>query len=158
MPLFHVKSFVYVPHCIYQYMIGREGQTMNPEILAKNIWKYEIICKSLVEYRKECINSENTLADVFCLQQVEFLSANIYRMMLVLVKPTKPDLHHLKELDSYLEKECRYVYDRLGLLPLKLFFPFKYVKFWRLTGCRFSFDYIRDFYRRLKYKKTGVSG
>lgn len=152
-PQYHVQQFVYLPYCVYQYMVGREGQTMDASVLAKNIWKYEIISKSLINNRKMNADKENTLADEFNLQQIEFLASNIYRMMLVLVQPTQDDLAHLKDFDAYLKQECPIVYKRVGQLPLKKFFPMKYVRYWRLTGCRFSVDFARDLYRKVRYGK-----
>ena len=35
LPMVHVKSVDHFPHVVYKYLIGREGQTMNPEALMR---------------------------------------------------------------------------------------------------------------------------
>lgn len=152
-PQYAVKQFVYLPFVVYKYMIGREGQTMDPSVLSKNIWKYETIMHSLVDNRTHYDIKQCQLADDFNLQQIVFLASNIYRMFLVLEKPTIDDLTHLNEFDRYLKESCPVAYEATGKLPLKKRVPFHYVSFWRRTGKRLSIDGIRDLYRAVKYHR-----
>jgi hypothetical protein len=146
-----------MPYVVYQYYIGREGQTMDANVLAKNIWKYEVICKSLICNANQYPHKENyPFAEELNLQQIEFLSVNIYRMFLVLVSPSKEDIKHLKQFDSYLKTACPKVYNNVGKAPLKKWLPLSYVKIWRCIGIRIPIDFIRDTYRKLKYGNTSA--
>lgn len=151
-PQYAVRQFVYFPFVVYKYMVGREGQTMDPSVLARNIWKYETILCSLIDNRKQYDVKQYPLADEFNLQQIVFLAANIYRMFLVLVKPSSDDLAHLRAFDDYLKESCPVAYEATSKLPLKKHLPIHYVSFWRRTGKRLSVDGLRDLYRKVKYR------
>lgn len=153
-PQYEVKTFMWMPYAVYCYRIGREGQTMNPSVLAKNIWKYEVICKSLIENSKRYPQKAScALAEEFNLQQIEFLADNIYRMFLVEVVPSKDDMEHLKRFDVYLKETCPLVYASVGRRPMKKWFPIRYVALWRKTGIRIPIDFLRDTYRKIRYGK-----
>ncbi len=151
-PQYAINTFTWINTPIYQYCIGRAGQTMDASVLARNIWKYEVICRSLIENAKKYLHKEQyPLAEEFNLQQIEFLATNIYRMFLVLVQPTEDDLTHLKLFDAYLKGACPIVYDKVGKSPLKKWLPLRYVCIWRRIGIRIPVDTIRETYRKLKY-------
>lgn len=150
-PQYAVNKFVYYPFVVYQYLVGREGQTMDPTVLSLNIWKYEIIIHSLVDNRERYDIGKCALAEELNIQQIIFLASNIYRMFLVLVKPSSSDMAHLKELDGYLREACPTAYNATEKLPLKKSLPFHYVAFWRRTGKRLSIDVFRELYRKVKY-------
>lgn len=153
-PLYIVDTFIWLPCAVYNYRIGREGQTMDSNVLAKNIWKYEIICRSLIDNANKYTEKEiYPLAEEFSLQQIKFLASNIYRMFLVLVKPTNEDIEHLKKFDAYLKEACPMIYEQTGKLPLKKSLPIRYVALWRKTGIRVPVDRVRDVYRKIKYGK-----
>lgn len=153
-PQYVISTFAWFSNPVYQYYIGREGQTMDSNILAKNIWKYEIICKSLIDNAKKYQSkSDYPIAEEFNMQQIEFLAVNIYRMFLVLISPTKEDIHHLKRFDRYLKEECPIVYYKVASEPIKRFLPIPYIKLWRYLGFRIPIDFFRDTYRRIKYGK-----
>lgn len=151
-PQYQIQSFVWMPYSIYQYYIGREGQTMDAKVLAKNIWKYEVICQSLIDNaNKFPEKTKYPVAEELNMQQIEFLASSIYRMVLVLIKPTKEDIVHLKEFDLYLKEACPNIYAIVGHQPLKKWLPLRYVVLWRRTGMRIPVDLLRDTYRKLKY-------
>lgn len=151
-PQYRIQSFVWMPYAIYQYAIGREGQTMDTKVLAKNIWKYEVICQSLINNANAYPEKEKyPVAEELNMQQIEFLASNIYKMFLVEVKPQKDDWTRLKQFDAYLKEACPMVYDKVARQPMKRRLPLRYIAVWRKTGIRIPMDFIRDIYRRLKY-------
>lgn len=153
-PQYAVNRFVYYPFVVYHYFVGREGQTMDPAVLSRNIWKYETIIHSLVDNRKRYDVDRCALAEELNMQQIVFLASNIYRRFLVLVKPSSSDMAHLKEFDGYLRETCPVAYNVTAKLPLKRSFPFHYVLFWRCTGKRLSVDRFRDLYWKVKYNRN----
>lgn len=48
-PLTIVDTAIMYPNVIYRYLVGREGQTINPEILKRNISHNEQCCRRIVE-------------------------------------------------------------------------------------------------------------
>lgn len=151
-PQYEVKTFIWMPYAVYCYRIGREGQTMDPSVLAKNIWKYEVICNSLIENSKKYPKKAAcALAEEFNLQQIEFLADNIYKMFLMEIKPSKEEMEHLKQFDAHLKETCPIVYASVGRRPMKKWLPLHYVALWRKTGIRIPIDFLRDTYRKIKY-------
>lgn len=153
-PQFAVNRFVYYPFVVYHYLVGREGQTMDSTVLSRNIWEYETIIHSLVDNRERYDVGKCALAEELNIQQIIFLASNIYRMFLVLVKPSSSDMAHLREFDGYLREVCPAAYSVTANLPLKRSFPLHYVSFWRRTGKRLSIDGFRDLYRKVKYYRN----
>lgn len=152
LPQYYIKDFVYLSLPVYQYMVGREGQTMSPEVLARNIWKYEIISKSLITNRIRFRDlSSCQLADELNVQQIHFLASNIYRVNLIYRHITQEEVLHLKEFDDYLEKNCKEVYLSTDELRVKKMFPIRYVRIWRRYGFCFPFSFIRSIYKRIRY-------
>ena len=152
LPQYSISNLVWIQNVVYQYYIGREGQTMDATVLAKNIWKYEVICKSLIENSSKYPDKEICqFAEELNLQQIEFLAVNIYRMFLVLVSPSKDDINHLKQFDAYLKHACPKVYKSVGKAPLKKWLSLPYIKIWRCIGVRIPIDFLRDTYRKFKY-------
>ena len=153
-PQYALDTFVWLPVYIYQYRIGREGQSMDPKVLAKNIWKYEVICRSLIDNaNKYPEKAKYPVAEELNMQQIEFLSDNIYRMFLVEIKPSEDDWTRLKQFDAYLKEACPKVYDKVAQKPMKRRLPLRYVALWRKTGIRIPLDWVRDVYRKIKYGK-----
>lgn len=156
-PQYKVKTFEWFHNAVYCYRIGRIGQTMEASELSKNIWKYEVICRSLIENSKKYPQKKTCLlAEEFNIQQITFLAENIYHMFLVIERPAKEDAEHLKQLDSYLQDACHEAYYRVGLSPMKKWLPIRYVKIWRKTGVRLPLDTILKLYKRLRYGKKSV--
>ncbi len=150
-PQYHVRTFVWYPFPVYKYLIGREGQSMDNAVLVRNIWKYEIICRHLVAYKKQLYEGCNRLAEELNSQQIDFLASSIYRYCLVLSSPSRDDLTRLKQFDSFLKENCRDVYERTESLVLKKRVPIRYVHMWRRLGVRLPLDFSRELYRLIKY-------
>ena len=150
-PQYYIKDFVYFPTPVYQYMLGREGQTMDSSILARDIWKYEVICKSLITNRNKFNrNKVYSLADELNIQQIHFLASCVYRILLIRSNSSKEDIDHLKEFDNYLLEQCRQVYKSTDELLLKKKLPIRYIHLWRSSGYRFPFLFFRKLYQVIK--------
>ena len=148
-PQIFVNTCIYIPLVIYQYVIGREGQTVDPKILSKNANHNDKLVRSM-------INFSNTLADTdknkFSYQRMEsqiaYLSMLVYRSCLILQDKVW-DKILLEKFDRYLYNERKELYVQLGKLRYRKYLPVRYVKFWRLIGKRFSLDWIYKIYRKL---------
>lgn len=51
-PMFYAKTLMCFDLCVYHYMIGREGQTMDPKVLEKSVPHTLIGTKSMLQYYK----------------------------------------------------------------------------------------------------------
>lgn len=77
----------------------------------------------------------------------------VYRTCLVLQNEKNYDKEIIKSFDEFMKVEYPDVYKQAGKLTLKKYLPIHYVRYWRITGKRFSIDWIRDTYRKIRYGK-----
>lgn len=104
-PYDHIKSVVFLPYNVYQYFIGREGQTISPESRAKHVNDYFIIANRFIhDYyeHKDYYESENIrkvkeyLVKMYCLSFVN----NVLEF-----KFNKRDNDNLKGLYKLIKKD-----------------------------------------------------
>lgn len=152
-PLSNVDSIVFINRVVYQYLLGREGQTMDSSIFAKSIWQLEHIVKRLNDHLfKLSPEKRNSFSYITTNRQIESLTIIIYKLCLINQSEDQFDNKHLMEFDSYV---CAYrpdLYEQVARLKVKPYFPIHYVRFWREYGKRFPIDWLRSIYRRIKYK------
>ena len=150
-PLYAVETMAYYDINVYQYLVGREGQTMNPKTMVRTINHHEVIARSLIENEKK--NKPKGFSFVTIERQIVYLLTKVYRTRLVLQEEDSFDQEEMTAFDKYIEKERPDMYKRMGDLVLKRFAPIHYVRYWRKKGRRFPVDLIRNRYRRLRYGK-----
>lgn len=148
-PLYAVETMVYYDFNVYQYLVGREGQTMNPKTMVRTINHHEVIARSLIENEKK--NNPQGFSLVTIERQINYLLSKVYRTRLVLQDRESFDQDEMAAFDKYIKEQRPDMYKEMGRLILKRFLPIHYVKYWRLTGHRFPVDSTRKVYRRLRY-------
>ena len=130
----------YFDYNVYQYLVGREGQTMDPKVMLRTINHHEIIARSLIENEEK--HASKGFAHVTIERQIKYLLDKIYKTRLVLQEDSSFNQEMMKVFDDY-----------IGKLLLKPFAPIPYVAYWRAFGHRFPVDGIRNLYRRIRYGK-----
>ena len=150
-PLYAVKTMVYFDYNVYQYLVGREGQTMDPKVMMRTINHHEIIARSLIENEKK--HPSHGFVHVTFERQIMYLLAKVYRTRLVLQNETSFNQGEMASFDAYLNEQRPDLYRCMGKLMLKGFVPIPYVLYWRAFGHRFPVDGIRNLYRRIRYGK-----
>lgn len=150
-PLFAVKSVVYTNLDVYQYLLGREGQTMDPKVMLRTINHHEIITRSLIE--NEHKNTPHGFAKITIERQIDYLLSTVYRSRLVLQDDNSFDNKQMQEFDNYLKEIRPDKYGLVGKYILKPALPIPYVLYWRKFGKRFPVDGIRNLYRYIRYGK-----
>lgn len=152
-PQYAIKRFVFFPYVVYQYLIGRDGQTVDTDVMIRNAWHFEPILRAMIENRNKYVNGMafvRGLADAINLGEINKTAERLYKMVLVKRNPFEQELLRLEQLDKYLKENCIVAYDYVGNLRMKTF-PVYYVRYWRKTGKRLSVDWIRDIYRIIVY-------
>lgn len=155
MPLYVIKQFVFFPLVVYQYLVGRDGQTVDPNVMIRNAWHFEPILKAMIENRNRYVANKtfvSGLADSINRGEMEKTAERLYKMVLVKHHTTEQELMRLKLLDDYLKEKGSFVYDYLSNLRIK-HFPIYYVRFWRRTGKRLPVDWLKGAFRRFLYGK-----
>lgn len=153
-PQHGVKSCIYLPYDVYRYVVGREGQTMDSKVLLKSVSHYDKLLRAMVDFSNHLSQEDKALYTYQRIEaQIAHLSVGIYRTCLVLQNAENYDKVLIKEFDEFMKKERPNVYKQAGKLKLKKYLPIHYVRYWRMTGKRFSVDWIRETYRKIRYGK-----
>lgn len=153
-PQHGVKTCIYLPYDVYRYVVGREGQTMDSKVLLKSVSHYDKLLRAMVDFANHLSAEDKALYTYQRIEaQIAHLSMGVYRTCLVLQDADNYDKELIKAFDDFMKNERPQVYKEAGQLTLKKYLPIHYVRYWRITGKRFSVDWIRDTYRRIRYGK-----
>lgn len=150
-PMYAIKSVTYLNLNLYQYLIGREGQTMDSNVMVKTIDHHEKVVYSLIENAK--VHPASGLSLECFVYATNYLLTKIYKTRLVLQSADTFNHSALMELDEYVKSNLPFQYKALGRLILKKAMPIPYVAYWRIWGKRFPVDGIRNLYRTIRYGK-----
>lgn len=148
-PLYAVKTVVYLSFNVYQYLIGREGQTMDPKVMMKSVNHHEVIARSLIE--NESKHPTNGFTHQTIERQIKYLVDLVYRTRLVLQDEVNFDNFSMLDFDTYIKSYRPDLYRSTRKLIIKPLFPLPYVWYWRMFGTRFPVDKIRLAYRTIRY-------
>ena len=128
-PMFVAKTMCYFDLNVYHYMVGREGQTMDPKILVKSIPHTLAGTKSMILYYSEYDKSglrkgRLKYLECRCLGRLRYLYKFYLRNSVA-----AEDLLTLGELDKFVVECSKKLYYKL--------FPVIYILYWRLFHARF---------------------
>lgn len=153
-PQHGVGTCIYLPMDVYRYVVGREGQTMDAKVLLKSVSHYDKLLRAMVAFSNNLSEQDKQLYTYQRIEaQIAHLSMGVYRTCLVLQDAGNYDKALIKAFDEFMRAERPAVYKQAGQLTLKKYLPIHYVRYWRVTGRRFSVDWIRDTYRKIRYGK-----
>lgn len=152
-PLYAVDTVAFYDCNVYQYLVGRAGQTMDPKVMVKTIDHHEIIARSLIEGMLK--NHPEGFGKLTIERQILYLLKTVYRTRLILQDANSFDSEAMRSFDHYLKEVRPDLYRKMGHLLLKPWIPVPYVAFWRIFGRRFPIDGIRTLYRNIRYGKHG---
>ena len=150
-PLYAVSTMMYFDYNIYQYLIGREGQTMDPKVMARSISHFEIIARSLIQNYIE--HKPKGFAQTTIEREIRLIIEKVYRTRLVLQDESLFDNGQMAAFDEFVKAYNSQLYRELGRLTLKNGLPIPYVLYWRVFKHRFPVDMVRNLYRGVKYGK-----
>lgn len=124
-PMTSVQSFTYLDLYLYQYTIGREGQTMDTKSLAKNMHHNLIVLKRLITI----YNNFSFDNDIFEYLQKRLYGYAEYVYSLYLFNMKQMNITKLINFDKELKKSCISLYNYLGSLHAG---KLPHVKLWRI--------------------------
>lgn len=126
-PVLNVHTVYYLDVCVYRYLMGREGQTMDPAV-AKRCMPQKIQCFSALLQRLKGLNLSPCMQKFATTQLVKHATA-IYHFYLI--ENQQEDRNLLREVDSEMKMLAPQAYRRSGELAYRLHIPYHYVKAWR---------------------------
>lgn len=137
LPLCSSKSFVYFNLTLYNYLKGREGQTMDPSIMLRNIGFKIIIRKHITDFY-----IKHPVGVVSVNRKLQFIinSKNFDTFKLMALLPYKDSINQMKELRLWLNQNYS---DYDGGTPDKIYQTSPFV-FWLI------YHFLRPIWKRYK--------
>lgn len=126
-PITHVKTIYYIDVCIYQYLLGREGQTMDPNVMKKAMPQKLKCFSALLQSIKEMELSERMKQ--FTSGQLIKHASYIYRFYLI--QNPQIDKKAFIAFDAEFKVLNPIAYKLCENFQYRLHIPYLYVKKWR---------------------------
>jgi len=137
-PLEKVSTMTFIDIPLYWYTIGREGQTMTPNLMKKRVKHFEIILDKMLNYLEANRNSINT--SIYT-NQLGIAFSMMHWMYSLLLSSDLDDesTKLIDKLEAYANNvpglyQCTNEIDKYG---------FKYVEYWRRTKRTLSNPIVR---------------
>lgn len=127
LPIALSETFYYVPISLYVYLLGREGQTMDKNILIKNISHTEKGVIKMVDDYKRYYKLLLPKQEKYLKRKICGRINYIYRTYLFNKKLQESDLI---KFDTLLKTNCMSIYKCAEKIILHRFYPIHYIKAW----------------------------
>ena len=126
-PMTTIRTFSYFNSVLYLYLIGREGQTMNADVLVKSMKQFQTMVLSSVKRYDDYIHKNSKVNDYLVFK----LNDNIrFIYNRALLRRNLP-LEELETFDATLKHTSSMVYDLSDDIRVHKLFPYKFVKYYR---------------------------
>lgn len=141
-PFEHVGNVVFIDECVYVYWIGREGQTISPDVMAKKSWQlYKIIDRMLDSYTA----CQPIPVHKFQSQYLANTLAMYYHLELMVNESSTQRNQDMQNLDSRIKHLDSDLYNLIPKCSQRGFF----IKLWRI----FPYVWICNLYLKIKKYK-----
>jgi glycosyltransferase involved in cell wall biosynthesis len=152
-PMTTVKKVYYLPLNLYQYLVGREGQTVYDEFNLDKFKKNIDVQKGILDIWKK--NSNYGEAKIYLKNRIIYRMHYYYQPNILFRHQPAADV--LRELDSYLESNFTDLYNLIGnTFILHKKFPYRYVKAWRKKKKFGRFNFYKNAHYLIEFFKKGI--
>lgn len=138
-PMQYVNSISYFKLKVYQYFLGREGQTMDPKFENKKIHNKTIVLKSMIIFYKNF--DKYNLKEKSAYFEYRFYSflRSIYKNYILLQENDDKQIE-LRELDRFIYENLPELFDEMNNYKIHdKILPIKFIKNWRKKNVRASY-------------------
>lgn len=142
LPMPYVKTLYYIPLDIYQYYIGREGQTMDSSIIAKAYPQLFRILRGVLDFYVVSIKYASN--PEYVLETITRTVCWIYYVAFISARFTG-NTDCVYDMDCYLEQTYPTIFQRLNDNTCTRLYDYKYVNEWRKKGrpLKYRWNHIR---------------
>ena len=126
-PLQNVNTCLTYPLNIYQYLEGREGQTMQEGVFAKNFKQSLLICENILS--KYDFSKSDNKADLYVKYKYMMFLEGVYRA--AIIDNFGKDIYVLAEFDNLLKIKNNEMHEKLGNTTLSNKVHIKFIRLWR---------------------------
>lgn len=140
-PMVTVKKILYQSLPLYQYLVGREGQTADVNVIKKSMNHHEICLYSM-------IRSLNHISDGiyydYLMNRILHTMSFIYDSYLFKFRDL--NIEKLQEFDKNINKENSVVYSNSNKIYFSKLLPIRYIQIWRKNtnkrlGIQYAYTY-----------------
>lgn len=131
-PLLKAQNAMFLDLDVYQYFIGRDGQTITKEAIKKNIGHlFKIYTRMVESFDDSLVGIKRT----FETNQLLLIAQSLYVSYLFFNNKNDVSKYNLSDLDSKLKIVSEEAYKKVGAISK---FGIPYIWIWRKTGWRFN--------------------
>ena len=143
-PMTKVRKVDFYEYAIYNYCIGRLGQTMETEVQKRQVGhNVKGLIKMLTEYK--CLEKPSDVIAKYLLLRLDQRSSHIYKTYLLYNLPVE----ELLEVDSQIKSISLDYYQHMDQLVVHKVFPYRFVRSFRASGKRTAMFDIYGLYMKL---------
>ena len=135
-PLLWVRSVSYLPVSLYRYLIGREGQTVEPQVRIKSLWMMRKVFDRISKYYVENQESLEEAQGLMFARLIN-MSSYIYRLSIPIVD--NDNQKTLQEFDTNIKNTLPSLYVALDKKVLDKHLPVRYIHDWRINPSKHRF-------------------
>ena len=131
-PLVKAETFQYIDVCLYNYYIGREGQTVSKEAEIKHFNDFYLVCSRLINDYVE-LDDISVQRRKMLIETIMHALTNFYFICLVYKKKLgSNDVTKLKEVDNMVQQEAQL----LDSMKKSTYHKIPYYMIWKRFGFR----------------------
>jgi glycosyltransferase involved in cell wall biosynthesis len=151
-PMFFVNEIVFFNANIYQYFIGREGQTVEFSVMMKNLSHLLLIAEKKFSYYSKFDKQRiSECRKKYLLYKVNDGFIFLYKLYLF-HQPNKTfNISVMREFDNHIKKIDEKLYSKIEGAKLYQFIPFPFIYYWRRYSKRIPQWIIVVLYTIKKY-------
>jgi len=141
-PMIAVATYAYVNKCIYRYLVGREGQTIDMKVRLRSIKQIIMVAKSILSvYASNVIKQD----DIYFINRLNRIVPYIYKTILFRLED-KANYKILEDFDQFVAKYNPLYYQSLNKERTP-YVAFHYIKYWRKKNKTNAAMIRLDFFR-----------
>lgn len=155
LPMSGVKSLCGYPHVVYKYLIGRDGQTVDPKVFAKNISQEIRSWKSQLEAWNYAAKNGYGDAEQYMWYRLKSRAIYIETNMILNYKAGFPN-EELIAFDEFVRNNNDSLYAQMEDTVQRESLKFRYIHYWRIWHCRPIIWFLYKIESVLKRKLFGI--
>lgn len=122
-PMLKATDLSYCDINVYQYVIGREGQTMDANVLKRNVLVIIMLMSKMIEHMKQCKQILSTSRRLYAENMLEGQIKLIYNIELVRLDKEESHVAELRTLDSLIASYDKDFYDKFNEVSIRKIMP-----------------------------------
>ena len=135
LPMSKVKSLCGYPHVVYKYLVGREGQTVEPKVFARNILQEIRSWETQQEEWEVSKESGRGDAEAYMWYRLKSRAISLETNMILYFYSGYKECM-LVEFDEYVRMHNGELYKEMENITRREGLRFRYIHYWRKLQCR----------------------